>query len=55
MDGFYARIIGDKTHVRAQSFSDVKEKKKHTSKEKRNLYSVESMMAMNSSKVVGSF
>lgn len=26
MHGFYARVIGDKTHVRALRISDVKEK-----------------------------
>lgn len=35
MHGFCARVIGDKTHVRALRISDVKEK--ITSKEKRNL------------------
>lgn len=39
MDGFYARIIGDKTHVRAQSFSDVKEKKKtHIKRKKKPVF-----------------
>lgn len=32
MRGFYERIIGDKTHVRALSISDVKEKKSHQKK-----------------------
>lgn len=47
MHDFYARIIGDKTHVRALSISDVGEKK-HIKRKKRNLCSVESVMAMNS-------
>lgn len=38
MHVFYARIIGDKTRVRALSISDVKEKKKHIKRKKKPVF-----------------